>query len=72
MSRAGDYKWLPSDTPALLRLDEVCGFLRISKTTAHRLIHEEVLPAFRVGHSFRVRAEDLDDYLSITRTGDEQ
>ncbi len=37
--------------------------MRVSKMTVYRLVHGGELPAVRVGRSFRVKEQDVDDYL---------
>ena len=46
-----------------LTIAEVAAMMRVSKMTVYRLVHNEELPALRVGRSFRVREEDVDEYL---------
>lgn len=43
---------------------EVAALLRVSNMTVYRLIRSGELPALRVGKSYRIRENDLDDYLS--------
>ena len=37
--------------------------MRVSKMTVYRLVHAGELPAVRVGRSFRVPQDAVDDYL---------
>jgi len=37
--------------------------MRVSKMTVYRLVHNGELPAVRVGRSFRVKEDDVDEYL---------
>ncbi len=37
--------------------------MRVSKMTVYRLVHGGDLPAVRVGRSFRVLEEDVNEYL---------
>ncbi len=46
-----------------LTVAEVAGRMRVSKMTVYRLVHGGELPAVRVGRSFRVLEEDVDEYL---------
>lgn len=46
-----------------LTVAEVAATMRVSKMTVYRMVHSGELPAIRVGKSFRVREEVLDDYL---------
>jgi excisionase family DNA binding protein len=45
--------------------------MRVSKMTVYRLVHNGDLPAVRVGRSFRVSEEDVNEYLrnSFFQTG---
>ncbi len=55
----------------LMTVGEVASVLRVSSMTVYRLINAGELAAVRIGRSFRVRAEDLDEYLAerFTRAG---
>ena len=46
-----------------LTVAEVASVMRVSKMTVYRLVHNGDLPAVRVGRSFRVVEEDVNDYL---------
>lgn len=49
--------------PKFLTIAEVASMMRVSKMTVYRLVHGGDLPAVRVGRSFRVLEEDVDEYL---------
>ena len=46
-----------------LTVAEVASVMRVSKMTVYRLVHGGVLPAVRVGRSFRVPEQAVHDYL---------
>ena len=46
-----------------LTVAEVAAMMRVSKMTVYRLVHNGELPAVRVGRSFRVTEDDVDEYL---------
>ncbi len=46
-----------------LTVAEVAAVMRVSKMTVYRLVHSGDLPAVRVGRSFRVKQDDVDEYL---------
>jgi excisionase family DNA binding protein len=46
-----------------LTIAEVAAMMRVSKMTVYRLVHSGELPAVRVGRSFRVTENDVDEYL---------
>jgi excisionase family DNA binding protein len=47
----------------LLNINEIATALRISKMTVYRFIHDDRLPAIRVGKSLRVQRSDLEAFL---------
>ena len=46
-----------------LTIAEVAKVMRVSKMTVYRLVHSGELPAVRVGKSFRVTENAVQDYL---------
>jgi excisionase family DNA binding protein len=56
---------LPGDISDVkfLTVAEVAATMRVSKMTVYRLVHGGDLPAVRVGRSFRVTEDDVNDYL---------
>jgi excisionase family DNA binding protein len=54
----------PGSTGALLTVAEVAALMRVSNMTVYRLIKSGDLPAVRVGHSYRIRAGEVDRYLA--------
>ena len=55
MSGIGDVRFLT--------VAEVAELMRVSKMTVYRLVHGGELPAVRVGRSFRVTEDDVNEYL---------
>ncbi|GAA0972622.1 Putative DNA-binding proteinA [Nocardioides aquaticus] len=53
----------PGTEPEFMTVAEVATRMRVSKMTVYRLLHGGEVPAVRVGRSFRVREEDVDEYL---------
>ena len=49
--------------PRFLTIAEVAAMIRVSKMTVYRLVHNGELPAVRVGRSFRVTEDDVNEYL---------
>jgi len=54
-----------------LTVAEVATVMRVSKMTVYRLVHSGELPAVRVGRSFRVPEDAVNEYLrkSFFQTG---
>ena len=46
-----------------LTVAEVAEVMRVSKMTVYRMVHSGELPAVRVGRSFRVPEQAVQDYL---------
>lgn len=54
---------------SFMTVAEVAALMRVSKMTVYRLVHNNELPAVRVGRSFRVPAGAVQDYLSESYHG---
>jgi excisionase family DNA binding protein len=50
-------------TDEILTLQEVAEYLKLAEKTAYRLAAEGKLPGFKVGGSWRFRAEDIDRWI---------
>jgi excisionase family DNA binding protein len=58
----------PADNPRrLLTTDEVVSYLRVNARTVYRLIQSGDLPAVRVGRQWRIRRNDLNEWLERGR-----
>ena len=53
----------PLNEVVFLTVAEVAAVMRVSKMTVYRLVHAGELPAARVGRSFRVSREAVEEYL---------
>ena len=63
---------LGSGRDRLLTVGEVAGELRVSNMTVYRLIKSGQLPAIRVGKNYRLRQQDLEEYLRAGSVSAEQ
>ena len=52
----------------LLTVAEVAGLMRVSTMTVYRLIKAGDLAAIRVGKSYRIKEDDIDDFLAARYT----
>ncbi len=50
--------------PTVLTIAEVCDILKVSRTTVYRIIKEKELKAIKIRKTVRVKACDLEEYLS--------
>ena len=48
----------------LLTIAEVAAYLKLSRRTAWRWCKSGHLPAFKIGHQWRVAQQDLEDFVS--------
>lgn len=48
----------------LLTVGEVAALMRVSNMTVYRLIKAGQLPAIRVGKNYRIRRQDVEQYLT--------
>ena len=66
----GDHSESRSESK-FLTVAEVAAMMRVSKMTVYRLVHSGELPAVRVGRSFRVPEDQVNEYLqrSFFQTG---
>jgi excisionase family DNA binding protein len=52
-----------SQAGELLTIAEVADYLKLSRRTAWRWCKSGQLPAFKVGHQWRVAKSDLEDFI---------
>jgi excisionase family DNA binding protein len=55
-----------NDSGTFLTVAEVAELMRVSKMTVYRLVHSGELPAVRVGRSFRVHEQAVEEYLGAS------
>lgn len=56
--------WAMASSVKFFTVAEVAAQIRVSKMTVYRLVHNGHLEAVRVGRSFRVSEQALEDYLA--------
>jgi len=52
---------------ALWTTEDVVAYLNVTPRTIYRLIRTGELPAIRIGHQWRIRQGDLDEWLDRQR-----
>ena len=55
---------MPDANGDILTLDEVAAFLKAGKRTVYRLAQKGVLPAFKLGGTWRFRRAELDEWIA--------
>lgn len=48
----------------LLTIAALCDRLHVSRNTAYRLLDAQVIPAFKVGRSWRIPAQNVADFIA--------
>ena len=61
---------IPFSEVSFLTVAEVAAIMRVSKMTVYRLVHSGEIEAIRVGRSFRVPRQAVDQYLRDASVGD--
>ncbi len=59
----------PPPRPLLLRTDDVCAVLNLSKSTVHRLLALRLLPSVKVGGSRRFFYRDVEQFAQDLADG---
>ncbi|HBV89289.1 helix-turn-helix domain-containing protein [Desulfosporosinus sp.] len=54
----------------IMTLRQVAEYLQISEVTTYRLVQDGKIPAFKVGRSWRVKKEDLNEFIEKQKRGE--
>ena len=54
---------LAPNAPDILTLAELAALLRVSRTTAYRLIETRAIAVYKIGRALRFRRRDVEAYL---------
>ena len=46
-----------------LSVDEICEYLGVSRDTIYKWIEEKGLPAYRLGRAWKLKAEEVDEWV---------
>jgi len=57
-------------TDKILTLKEVAAYLKLAEKTAYKLAAEGKLPGFKVGGSWRFKAEDIERWIESKKSKD--
>jgi excisionase family DNA binding protein len=61
------------DTPMdqeIMTVSQVAKYLQISDMTTYKLVQEGKIPAFKVGRHWRVKKEDLSEFIEKQKKGE--
>jgi excisionase family DNA binding protein len=48
----------------LMTLQEIADYLRVTRSTIHRMLKRNQIPAFRIGRHWRFNVEEIDNWCS--------
>jgi excisionase family DNA binding protein len=54
----------------IMTISQVAKYLQISEVTTYRLVQDGKIPAFKVGRGWRVKKEDLNEFIDIQKRGE--
>jgi excisionase family DNA binding protein len=50
--------------PTLMTLQEVADYLRVTRSTIHRILKRNQIPAFRIGRHWRFNLEEINNWCA--------
>ena len=59
-----------ADEKEIMTIRQVAEYLQISEVTTYRLVQADEIPAFKIGHSWRVKKEDLNEFIEKQKRGE--
>lgn len=54
----------------IMTISQVAKYLQISEVTTYRLVQDGKIPAFKVGRGWRVKKEDLNEFIEKQKRGE--
>ncbi|OYD08489.1 helix-turn-helix domain-containing protein [Paludifilum halophilum] len=54
----------------VLTVAQVAKYLQISEMTTYKLVQEGTIPAFKIGRHWRVKKEDLTEFIEKRKRGE--
>jgi excisionase family DNA binding protein len=72
--RMADKKFRRTDaavtrSTTVMTLQEVADYLRVTRSTIHRLLKRNEIPAFRIGRHWRFNVEEIEDWCASRASG---
>ena len=54
----------------IMTISQVADYLQISEVTTYKLVQEGRIPGFKIGRHWRVRRDDLREYIADLQHGE--
>ncbi|MTI83806.1 MAG: helix-turn-helix domain-containing protein [Firmicutes bacterium] len=59
-----------SEDNEIMTIGQVAKYLQISEITTYRLVQDGKIPAFKVGRGWRIKREDLNQFIEKQKCGE--
>jgi excisionase family DNA binding protein len=56
--------------PEIMTITQVAEYLQISEITTYKLVNEGQIPGFKIGRHWRVKKEDLSEFIEKLKRGE--
>ena len=56
--------------PEIMTVSQVAEYFQISEMTTYKLVQEGSIPGFKLGRNWRVKRDDLDDFIKKLQQGE--
>ncbi len=54
----------------IMTVTQVAKYLQLSEMSTYKLVQEGKIPAFKIGRHWRVKKEDLNDFIEKLKNGE--
>lgn len=55
---------------AIMTIAQVAEYLQLSEMTTYKLVQEGKLPGFKIGRHWRIKRDDLDEFIEMLKRGE--
>ncbi len=59
-----------ADYPEIMTVNQVAEYFQISEMTTYKLVQDGSIPAFKIGRHWRVKRDDLDEFIERLKRGE--
>ncbi|MEC5425490.1 helix-turn-helix domain-containing protein [Virgibacillus sp. C22-A2] len=57
-------------TNEIMTVSQVAEYLQLSEVTTYKLVQENKIPGFKIGRHWRVKKEDLNEFIERLKNGE--
>ncbi len=58
------------DYPEIMTISQVAEYFQISEMTTYKLVQEGSIPGFKLGRNWRIKRDDLDEFIEKLKRGE--